>query len=1410
MSEPGEIVEIIRVQAREGSSILRLNEPLNENNWMAWRERMKRILLLCGVEEYTRGKIKRPTDSINESNWVFNDNYAQAVILNNITSTEMVHVGQCTTAHAVWESLEAIHESKGHQTIVSIIRNLFHTKAEEGSNISEHLAKLKEYWERINQINEDNFKISDTLFKIIISSSLPLSWDTFTESYVGGRKGMTETDPKKLMGSQQFIGILMEEYLQRQQRSNGTETVNQIFNNKRSLQNRLTSKSETNSDMHCKQCGRKNHNTVDCIHLGKSKCSGCGKFGHTGDKCWNKGKEKRKRDDDKGKGQKRQKKNEVNEAEDEEDEELITLNTEEISSSMDTDNYPSESSTSSSFFNSSEEGQYFNFNTDSSYNMNEINEPVIYYDWFSDSATSSHVTNKRDIFITYETLRNTSVVGVGRNKAKVEGKGTIELISRYNGHAYTLRLQNVLYIPTNRNNLLLLGRWDAAGGRYIGGQGQIILENKEHTVIATGTKISNHLYKMKFETRLPSAKSFVKSTEHLFNITEPTQSWETWHKRFGHISYTGLQKLLDNSMVDGLTVNLNTPKLDCEACTQAKQAIQPFNKTSKHITKPGDLTHIDLWGKYEVSSIHGNQYYILFVDDAARYISVFFLKKKEEATQYVKNYLTYLKTHDKKPNAIRIDRGSEFLNQSLISWCRENGLDMQTTAPYSPSQNGVAERMNRTLVELGRAMLKGQTLPEFLWEYAIAHAAYLRNRSYTTILKNQTPYQIWNNTKPNVNHLREFGAPVWVMLQGQKQPRKMLPKSQRRAYVGFEDGSKSVKYYNADTRKVLTSRNYRFLTIPTGTPPEEIVVAPDMPREGEMEESTLRMGSDSQKRKREIEDEPEKMVTRAKRVDYRYLDDPYPDEFEVQESFTVSPSGEPESLEEAKRSPEWPEWEKAIKVELDQLTEMGTWNLVDKSTEAIPISNKWVFLKKFNKDGEIIKYKARLVAKGCSQRPGHDYLETFSPVVRMETIRAILSLVPIKGLKIQQMDIKGAYLNGILKEKVYMRQPEGYDDESGRICLLIKTLYGLKQSGREWNKELDTKLRNFGFQPLQSDPCAYVRRNGEHLEIITVWVDDLLLFATSNDLMNKMKDQIKSEWEATDLGEPSKIIGIEIARGNHDNSITISQEKYIDKILKREGMVDANPVSMPMDPNIQIKPNPEGNEGSRSNYYAKLLGELQFLTNATRPDIAYAVNKLSSYTANPNLQHVGALKRILRYLKGTKNLGIMYSSKPQNSIQQNNNLFYGYADAAYANTDDYKSTSGYVFVVAGGAITWKSKKQTTIALSSTEAEYIALSKAGREACWLCNLYEEIGYNQLSPNIIKGDNEGSISMARNPQFHKRSKHIATRWHWVRDLVQNGIVSIESCRDPDQTADVMTKPLSRPKHQKHVKEMGLITI
>ncbi len=433
---------------------------------------------------------------------------------------------------------------------------------------------------------------------------------------------------------------------------------------------------------------------------------------------------------------------------------------------------------------------------------------------------------------------------------------------------------------------------------------------------------------------------------------------------------------------------------------------------------------------------------------------------------------------------------------------------------------------------------------------------------------------------------------------------------------------------------------------------ESDVREPNAESEGGQDKGTLKKKPNLKRKRVNEESENESDApqrTRGKRVDYRHLNDPFSEDEDEDinvvadisnETFSVAANDGVASLKEARKSDEWPEWEKAIKAELTQLQKMGTWRLVKKPQNAIPIANKWVFAKKRNKQGQLTKYKARLVAKGYAQRPGYDYIETHSPVVRLKTIRLILAIAAIKGLVIQQMDVKGAYLNGMLDERVYMHQPKGFEDGTDRICELLKSLYGLKQSGRAWNIEFDRAMRRHGFKRLRSDPCAYIRKEHDGFAIITVWVDNLLLFATSESLMEKMKADIRTEWETTDLGEPSKIIGIEITRSS--NGIFIGQKAYIESILRREGMERANPVAMPLDPGSPLLPNPDGNEGDQSNSYARVLGELQFVANATRPDIAYAVSRLASYTANPSLQHVGALKRVLRYLQGTKEYGITY------------------------------------------------------------------------------------------------------------------------------------------------------------------------
>jgi len=837
-------------------------------------------------------------------------------------------------------------------------------------------------------------------------------------------------------------------------------------------------------------------------------------------------------------------------------------------------------------------------------------------------------------------------------------------------------------------------------------------------------------------------------------------------------------------------------------------------------TVPGELTHTDVWGPSSTQALNGARYNVVLVDDSSRHLISEQVKTKDEACTRLQNYLTYIERQfGFKPKSVCFDQGKEFLNQKFIDWCADKGIRIETTAPYSPSQNGVAERFNHTIVELARAMIIARDVPKNLWHEAINYATYVRDKSFTRAIKGKTPDEGFTGQKPNVSHLQEFGSPVWVLNESYRS--KLDPKSQKMLFVGFLEGPRAIKYYNARTKHIGTTRNYYFATAPPDTQFEGEEV--DEPMGDQIESEELRNNNLKRKHPDDNLSCNERSKRPRKQVDYRLLDDPLlaydpspeltalanesPDECLPNEMLSAVidranlASEDPQSLTEARNTSEWPEWEKAVQIELQQLKDRKTWKLTDPPDDRTPIKNKWVFLKKYNKEGTLTKYKARLVAKGYSQIPGMDYVDVFSPVVRLESLRAILALAAVENWEICHMDVKGAYLNGILKEKIYMEQPEGFTDGTMSVCELIKTLYGLKQSGREWNIQLNEKLTSRGFKNLYSDPCVYIRWGTNDTQIITVWVDDLLIFTTTSKSMTDLKCEINEMFEVSDLGEPNKIVGIEISQDREKKSITIKQSTYIDAILKKYGMDDVNPVKTPMDTSLVLEPG-ESEAGNRSNNYASLIGSLMYAAVATRPDIAYAVNRLASFTANPTLSHWNAAKRIMRYLKGTINYGITYSK-----IEDLNDYVHGYSDASFANYHDRTSVSGYNFMKAEGAITWGSKKQNTVSLSSTEAEYICMSDAARDALWLRSLYSELGYTQPEPTLVRGDNLSSLAIAENPRYHKRTKHFDIKHHFIRDQIKAEAIYIKYCPTNEMTADIFTKALPRQSFEYHRNTLGV---
>jgi len=462
------------------------------------------------------------------------------------------------------------------------------------------------------------------------------------------------------------------------------------------------------------------------------------------------------------------------------------------------------------------------------------------------------------------------------------------------------------------------------------------------------------------------------------------------------------------------------------------------------------------------------------------------------------------------------------------------------------------------------------------------------------------------------------------------------------------------------------------------------------------------------------------------------------------------------------------------------------------------------FKVKRQSDGSIERYKARLVARGFSQKPGIDYDETFASVAKFQSIRLLLAFAAMHDLELHQMDVKTAFLYGSLEELVFMEQPEGFERGKGMVWQLNKALYGLKQSPRAWYKELDAALKSLGFTRTISDHSIYVRNSSEGLIIVGVYVDDLTIAAANVDTLARFKTEMSKRYEMKDLGELHFILGLQVKRDRSARTLHLSQKQYINTVLERFDMLGCKPAKSPLRSKTVMSLRKEGEEKADQARYLAAVGSLMYAMLGTRPDLAYPVGLLGRFASDPSVTHWDGVLSVFKYLKHTSDLGITYSG----GCEQ----LDGYSDADFATSDvdRRRVTSGYVFRLWGGAISWQSKKQPSVSLATGDAEYVALAQAARELMWLRSIMTELGFSPSKPITLYGDNQASISIAKNPVGHTRAKQIDIRFHYLRELVERAVVSIEYISTTSMLADGLTKPLAPVAFARFLGMLGLQTI
>ena len=1036
--------------------------------------------------------------------------------------------------------------------------------------------------------------------------------------------------------------------------------------------------------------------------------------------------------------------------------------------------------------------------------------------FLADTGASYHIVNDKSLLVNHRHAER-MIRGL-KHSTKINVIGDLKC-EFFNGTMWSSGLiTDVAYVPDQLFNLISVGQLCRKGAKInTNKDGMVISRFGKPIIVANWSKDYENLFDLQIRVKQNVIASAASSID----------SMALWHERCGHFSTKTISKMMNNKLVDGVPSNIGNNISFCVSCKSGKMTGTSHLKSSNHqYLKPGLKLHLDIGG-YTTRSIHGNMYYLVAVDEFTNYIKIAFMKNRQETLEKFRKIVNEIKLDTGNDVlSIRTDHGSEFLSKDFKSFINSRGILHELATVKTPQQNGRVERAIRNIVDHSISMLSSSNLPLSLWDESTNCSVYVINRMLNS--RNEIPFEKYFGRRVDLSNLRIFGSLGYALIKNDRH--KYSSKTKKVFMVGYHS-SNTYRVYCPTNRRIEFACDVKFNEqakchistnssnidknlnsinnddqnlsfssnestdlnhhVQNVTNPNIIIV------NGGSDVNSINDpigGSDENVIDTDLDDnDSENVVTTNRRSigrprgssNRRYEINPErinslrPRSNESEAVVAIAGS-EPNTFDEAVSSIDSDKWKLAMQHEFNQLIKNKTWALVESPSNVRVISVKWVFTIK--EDG---RYRARLVARGFEQDDKSSY-DCYAPVVCMESVRLFFSLVASMHMSLVQFDVSCAFLNGQITGDVYIKQPPGYDDDSGRVCKLFRGLYGLRESPRSWNSVFDQTKRKFGFNSTNLDPCFYFMRENAEFTIMIIYVDDGIIASTNKKKPLEIFDKLSKRFEIRKV-ESSRFLGIEYERNYRNRTIYLKQEQYLLDKLKNFEMNESRHSDTP----FACGTNPYDTESpTNEDYpYRQAVGALLYLSCKTRPDIAYTVSLLARFTNAPNEIHVKSIKRLFRYLNGTRSVGICLGGEVPKSI-------VGYADADLAGDKiGGKTTTGHI-VYFGGPIIWKTHLQKCTIDNTCEAEYISASLCSKDMKYIRNQLVEIGIETDIP-ILNCDNRSTVYQIYGQSITPKLRHIAIKFHSIRNDVMDNNLIVKWIPTDQQVADVLTKSLPPAK-------------